>query len=201
MISSPDIIVASVIDRTEAEGPGVRFAVWTQGCPMRCRGCCNPELLPFRGGQAVTADGLAARALASGSEGVSLLGGEPFAQAAALVPFAAACRSGGMSVMAYSGYTIDEIRSMPDAAAARLLSLCDLLVDGRYDASRPEARRRWVGSSNQTMHFLTGRYREDDPAFVGANTIEIRVGDGGELTINGWPAFGAATGREITGAR
>jgi anaerobic ribonucleoside-triphosphate reductase activating protein len=132
---------------------------------------------------------------------VSLLGGEPFAQAEALAPFAAACRSGGMSVMAYSGYTIGEIRAMPGDAAARLLSLCDLLVDGRYDAGRPETRRRWVGSSNQVMHFLTGRYREDDPAFAGANTLEIRVGDGGGVTINGWPAFGAATGREMTGAR
>ena len=35
--------IAQVVPVTEAEGPGKRFAVWFQGCPLRCPGCCNPE--------------------------------------------------------------------------------------------------------------------------------------------------------------
>ena len=42
--------VAQIVPHTEAEGPGVRFALWFQGCPLRCPGCCNPEMLPFDGG-------------------------------------------------------------------------------------------------------------------------------------------------------
>ena len=42
--------VAQIVPFTEAEGPGVRFALWFQGCPLRCPGCCNPEMLPFEGG-------------------------------------------------------------------------------------------------------------------------------------------------------
>src|ERR1700677_380389 len=41
--------VAQIVAMTEAEGPGRRFALWFQGCPLRCAGCCNPEMLPFAG--------------------------------------------------------------------------------------------------------------------------------------------------------
>ncbi|HEY8504811.1 MAG TPA: 4Fe-4S cluster-binding domain-containing protein, partial [Gemmataceae bacterium] len=43
--------IAQTVACTEAEGPGKRFAVWFQGCPLRCPGCCNPEFLPFKGGE------------------------------------------------------------------------------------------------------------------------------------------------------
>src|SRR5205823_6136558 len=69
--------VAQVIPVTEAEGPGVRFGLWFQGCPLRCPGCCNPEMLPFDGGTRVSVADLVARveeaARAHGVEGVTLL--------------------------------------------------------------------------------------------------------------------------------
>src|SRR5947209_6849014 len=51
---SPSIRVAQIVPCTEAEGPGKRFALWFQGCPLRCAGCCNPEMLPFEGGREVS---------------------------------------------------------------------------------------------------------------------------------------------------
>lgn len=190
--------VASVIDVTEAEGPGRRFAVWVQGCPMRCPGCCNPDLLLFAERSRVDPGELAARAVASGAEGVSILGGEPFAQAGPLAEFASACREAGMSVMAYSGYTLEELRASADPGVAALLAACDLLVDGRYVESLRATDARWVGSSNQRMHFLTGRYSPSDPRFREPNTLEIRVSAGG-VSINGWPVTGASTGSRVTG--
>jgi anaerobic ribonucleoside-triphosphate reductase activating protein len=44
--------VATIADDTEAEGPGRRWAIWLQGCPIRCAGCCNPEMFDERGGTA-----------------------------------------------------------------------------------------------------------------------------------------------------
>src|SRR5438876_11172517 len=95
--------VAQVVPATEAEGPGVRFALWFQGCPLRCPGCCNPEMLPFEGGTRMTvAEVLAQVELAHrehGVEGITLLGGEPLAHAAAAAVLARAVRARGLSVM------------------------------------------------------------------------------------------------------
>lgn len=179
--------VAQIIADTEAEGPGRRFALWVQGCPLRCQGCCNPQMLRFEGGTPIAVDALVAQAVATpGIEGVSLLGGEPTAQADALAEFARGVRAAGLSVMVYSGFTRAELEAKPDAA--KLLAETDLLVDGPYDRTKPESDRRWIGSTNQVLHFLSDRYRPDDPRFRTKNTVEIRLVKG-ELVVNGWPAL------------
>ena len=187
--------VAHVAAATEAEGPGLRYAVWFQGCPLRCPGCCNPEFLPFSGGVATpTADlvaGLHAQLVATPAlEGVSLLGGEPFAHAEAAGVLAAEARALRLGVMVYTGYTLEALRAKADAAVDRLLSLTDLLVDGPYVREQPDTSRRWVGSTNQRLHFLTGRYDPADGCWARRNTLEIRVA-GNEVIVNGFPALGA----------
>ena len=178
---------------TEAEGPGRRYAVWVQGCPMRCPGCCNPELLRFGGGVPTKISVLLARVLAAHErsllEGLSLLGGEPFAQAVPLAILAERVRAAGLGVMVYSGFTLAELEQRVAAAepgVARLLAATDLLVDGRYERDKPDSSRRWIGSSNQRLHFLSGRHDPAQPEFGGGETIELRLVDG-ELIINGWP--------------
>jgi anaerobic ribonucleoside-triphosphate reductase activating protein len=180
--------VAQVVPDTEAEGPGRRFALWVQGCTLGCPGCCNPEMFSSRGGTLEAPEVVAARVLATpGLEGLSVLGGEPFQQAAAVAELCERVRAGGRSVMVYSGYTLEELRQLPGPGPAALLAATDLLADGRYVRELPEARRRWLGSSNQRLHFLTDRYREDDPRFATPNTVELRWA-AGQLTVNGWPA-------------
>ena len=196
VIMLPDIIlqIAQIVPHTEAEGPGCRFALWFQGCPLRCPGCCNPEMLPFEGGRAVALGVLVEQieeaARSHGVEGVTLLGGEPLTHAAGAAALARAVRQRGLTVMVFSGYTLEEARRMPDPAVADLLSLTDILVDGPYLREQPEARRRWIGSANQRIHFLSDRYRADDPRWLLPNTLEIRL-RGTELTVNGFPARSA----------
>src|SRR5688572_28818944 len=142
----PTVRIAQVVPCTEAEGPGKRFAVWFQGCPLRCPGCCNPEFLPFRGGETIPLADLVAAIgeaqTATGIEGITLLGGEPFAHAAAGAALAAAARLRGLTVMVFSGYTIEELRARPEPAVAELLALTDILVDGPYVRELPDTTRR-----------------------------------------------------------
>ena len=187
--------IAQIVECTEAEGPGKRFAVWFQGCPLRCAGCCNPEMLPFTGGQDLGVAEIAQRmqsAIAQGIEGLTLLGGEPFAHAAGADALAFEARQRGLSVMVFSGYTLEELRARHDRDTDLLLSLTDILVDGRYEQGLPETSRRWIGSANQRIHFLTDRYRADDHCWSAPDTLELRW-DGRELVVNGFPAPRAAT--------
>ncbi len=79
----------------------------------------------------------------------------------------------------------EELRGQGPGAQA-LLAATDLLIDGRYEATLPDARRRWIGSTNQRMHALTDRYDPSAPSFFTADTVELRLVDG-VLTANGRP--------------
>ncbi len=182
--------LALEVPDTGAEGPGRRYAIWVQGCPLRCKGCCNPEYLSDAGGQTVGVDTLLQRIAEQPEiEGVTLLGGEPMQQAQSLAVLLAGVQRAGLSTMVFTGYTLEELQDKAHAAA--VLAATDLLVDGRYDASRPDDVRTWIGSTNQRMHFLTSRYDPNDVVFSARDTVEIRLRDG-ELTINGRP-WGAWT--------
>ena len=186
--------VAQIVPCTEAEGPGKRFALWFQGCPLRCPGCCNPEMLPFEGGDERTLDEIVGllreTATEQGLEGITLLGGEPLAHAVAGTALARAAHALGLNVMVFSGYVLEEVRQMTDPAVAELLAETDILVDGPYVRELPETMRRWIGSSNQRIHFLSERCDPKDPRWLQRNTLELRLRDG-ELSVNGFPARSA----------
>jgi anaerobic ribonucleoside-triphosphate reductase activating protein len=180
--------VAQLIADTEAEGPGRRFALWVQGCTLRCPGCCNPDMFAPDRGQVLEVDEVARRMVSTpGVEGVSVLGGEPFEQAAAVGELCRRARKAGLTVMVFTGYTLAELKLKRSPEVDALLSQVDLLVDGRYDRALHETKRRWLGSTNQVMHFLTDRYAPDDARLLAPNTVEVRLVRG-ELTINGWPS-------------
>jgi anaerobic ribonucleoside-triphosphate reductase activating protein len=183
--------VAARLADTEAEGPYRRYALWVQGCPLRCPGCCNPEMLAGRGGEVLLASDLLAEIRAApGVEGVTFLGGEPFAQAAPLAWLAAGVREAGLGVIAFSGWRLEELRAGRNPGVGALLAASDLLVDGRWERSRASPRRRFVGSDNQRVHFLTDRYRhlDDGRGGIGAGEgpVEIRI-QGARLFLSGAP--------------
>lgn len=184
-LTSDSIRVAAIVPETTAEGPGTRFAIWVQGCTLQCPGCFNPHLWGRRGGELLSPRALAEQALASGSQGVTFLGGEPAEQASALSKLARMVRDGGMSVMTFSGYSRDELLDVP--GAQDLIEASDLLVTGRYVRALPDLVRPWVGSTNQVIEFLTDRYRHLESS-VGEirDRLEIRVSADGRVAVNGW---------------
>jgi anaerobic ribonucleoside-triphosphate reductase activating protein len=151
-------------------------------------------MLPFTGGSVRTIDKLLADIEQAyhdhGVEGITLLGGEPLAHAAGASALTRGVRALGLSVMVFSGYTLEEARQLADPAVADLLAHTDILVDGPYVRELPDTQRRWIGSTNQCIHFLTDRYHADDPCWQQPNTLEVRLRDG-ELSVNGFPARAA----------
>lgn len=175
--------IARILRRSAANGPGERFVVWVQGCPLGCPGCWNPDTWAFQKRDLREVDDLVAEILATeGIEGVTFTGGEPFAQARALAHVGRAVREAGLSVFVFTGYDVDEL----DQAAHRaLLAQTDVLVAGRYVESQRVAGVPWRGSSNQVACYLTDRYAPEDE--VDAPQLELRIGADGAVTLTGFP--------------
>ncbi|MDR0346809.1 MAG: radical SAM protein, partial [Coriobacteriales bacterium] len=132
MLDEITIKLSGLVDDSIVDGPGMRLAIFTQGCGHACPGCHNPSAQPFEGGNTVTTcfiwDKVGANPLLAG---ITLTGGEPFDQAASLVELAARVRERGLTVWAYSGYLFEELLAgQPSEAATRLLENIDVLVDG-----------------------------------------------------------------------
>lgn len=182
--------VAARVACTEAEGPGRRFAVWVQGCSLRCPGCCNPEFFAPDGGEAIAVADLVdelrrARDL-HGIVGLTVLGGEPSEQAAEVAALCRAARALGLGTIVFTGRTHAELQAMPGARP--LLAVVDTLVDGRFDARQrePAGGRRWIGSRNQQIVHLTARHA--DPAlWRGRDHVELQLDPSGRLTAHGAP--------------
>ncbi|MGI5893363.1 MAG: anaerobic ribonucleoside-triphosphate reductase activating protein [Candidatus Merdivicinus sp.] len=143
------IIAESIVD-----GPGIRYAIFTQGCPHHCPGCHNPQTHDFAGGYEADLDAMLAEIKADPLlEGITLSGGEPFCQPEALIPLVQEVRKMGKTVFAYSGYTIEQLLELSKQrpAIGELLHLCDTLVDGPYVESLRDIDLLFRGSSNQRM--------------------------------------------------
>lgn len=186
---------ARFLAATRAEGPGLRSALWVQGCSVHCPGCFNPHLWAETGGRLEStsdlAERFAAETEAAGAEGITLLGGEPFDQAEALAAVAESVRRRGLTVMTFTGYTLDALRgwSTERDDVARLLAATDLLVDGPFLRDRPDAERPWLGSTNQGISALTPAYADDVAAIEahgGRDRVEIRIDASGRVDVNGW---------------
>jgi anaerobic ribonucleoside-triphosphate reductase activating protein len=185
---NPELNVAAWQPHCSAAGPGDRFVLWLQGCPMRCPGCVNPEFQPFVPRAMESAGAVAERILgAPGIHGVTYSGGEPMEQAPGLAVLSERLRSRGLTVVCYTGYTLDHLRRRGDPAIERFLRSIDLLIDGPYMREHP-TKLMWRGSSNQKAHFLSEAFHEFavGPDRAEAHT-ELAVG-GASLSATGiWP--------------
>lgn len=179
---SEKLRVHRLIERARANGPGSRAVLWVQGCSLGCPGCFNPETHTFHAGDLVSVDELSLRiASIPGIEGVSILGGEPLQQRRAVLSLLRTLRAeSDLSVILFTGFTLEEVRRMPEGGD--VLGLVDVLIAGRYDETKRLARGL-RGSTNKTVAFLTARYTDEDLEAVPA--CELTIGPGGTVTVNG----------------
>lgn len=144
--------IAGTVAESIVDGPGLRYTVFVQGCPHHCEGCHNPQTHDFSGGTEMTVDALLTDlGRYPYLKGVTFSGGEPFCQAEGLYQLGAALKAQGRSLMAFSGYTFEELRAQSDPYVGKLLGLLDLLVDGRFVLAERSLELRFRGSSNQRV--------------------------------------------------
>ena len=171
------MLVARLIESSEANGPGKRAVVWFQGCNLRCPQCCNPELQPM---ESESAFEMTPRDLAVWFKGVlnsdpsirglTLSGGEPMlpsrvdelamflniARSISVVPF---------DVMVFTG--VENIRHHIGA---------DMYIAGPYDDSLCNTTGI-VSSTNQKILRFSGAFDDitDEELINGQRIVEVMV--------------------------
>jgi anaerobic ribonucleoside-triphosphate reductase activating protein len=158
---------------TRLNGPGLRYSLFVQGCPLLCtETCLNNPLLPMVDKELIEVDDVVAYVLRLKEkyaiEGVTFLGGEPFAQAEALATIAEALQAHSLSVMTYSGYGYSQLFSSQKPEWKKLLRHTDVLVEGPFVPKKQSGRILWRGSWNQRILLLSDRY---DPDYLNGHSL------------------------------
>lgn len=167
--------LAGVVRESIVDGPGLRFAIFCQGCPHNCPKCHNQDTHDFSGGydcdiQKIV-NAIEENPLLSG---VTFSGGEPSHQPVAFLEIAKKVKSRGLNIWMYSGYTLEELLSRANSAISDLnnmnenssqtsekneeqvalkglLSLIDVLVDGKFINELKDLTLPFRGSKNQRL--------------------------------------------------
>jgi len=154
--AGPCVRLAGYWHDSVIEGPGRRSVAKLQGCPIRCQGCLTPDSWDPTGGFLVPVSRLADTLLDSAHErdGVTILGGEPFAQPQGLLALVRALRARGAAhILCYSGYTLEALqrRAIREPVVGAVLDEIDVLIDGPFVAALADGGGPWVGSRNQRV--------------------------------------------------
>lgn len=179
--------VNQIIKETRTEGIGTRYAIWVQGCSIRCKGCANRNMWSSSEGFLMETDRIISEIKSMNHiEGVTFLGGEPFDQPEPVARIAEEIHKAALSVIVFTGYRYETLRDRPGKCIKRILKYTDLLIDGPYEEKLQDFSRPWVGSSNQRYVFLSDCYSENDlKKQKTGQRFELRIQKDGKIVING----------------
>ena len=146
MLELSGIVSDSIVD-----GPGIRTAIFSQGCPHHCPGCHNPEIWEFGCGTKIPVEAVVEIVQENPlCRGVTFSGGEPFAQAASFAKLARLLKEKGYEVASYSGFTFEALLKGSDTQKELLRSI-DILIDGPFLQEQKSLEIAFRGSRNQRI--------------------------------------------------
>lgn len=153
---------STIKDCDIANGIGVRITLFVSGCTNHCKNCFQPQTWDFDFGEPFTEETeekLLEMLKPDYINGLTLLGGEPMEpqNQRALVPFLKRVREAypNKNIWCFTGFTYEVLKT--DASHPRcevtdeMLSLIDVLVDGRYVDELKDLTLQFRGSSNQRL--------------------------------------------------
>jgi anaerobic ribonucleoside-triphosphate reductase activating protein len=175
-----NIRIAGIVRESIVDGPGIRYVIFTQGCPHRCKGCHNPQTHDFSGGVVVDVNDITKEILYNIKyiDGITISGGEPLAQPEACIEIIKAAKKLGLHVVMYTGYTWEQLLYSGDSKRLEAVKLVDALVDGPFIEELKSYNLKFRGSSNQRFidvkaSLAAGRVIEVD--FEQAFGFELRI--------------------------
>ena len=182
------INLAGFSPASTALGPGKRTVIWVQGCPFACKGCISADWRPFITNDLISVNDLAEKICSLPDvEGLTLSGGEPFAQAEALADLLKIVKNKKrLNVICFTGHIFRDLISKLEKPGFRdLLGQIDLLIDGPFIHSMT-LEKGLRGSSNQRFFHLSEKLVSFHPAEM-ERDLEILV-QSGNLMLVGIPS-------------
>ena len=156
MMAGGTLSILDIVEDTTVDGPGMRTAIYAAGCPNACPGCHNPASWDISAGREMSVRRLVDAVLADPFADVTFTGGDPMFQAEGFALLAEAIKSlSRKTIWCYTGYTFHEGALEEQEAncevTKELISLLDVLVDGRFIEELKDIRLVFRGSSNQRV--------------------------------------------------
>lgn len=146
------LVLSGIVEESITDGKGIRYTVFTQGCPHHCKGCHNPQTWPFEGGYEKEVQEIFEEFKGNPLlKGITFSGGEPFSQPKPLLELARLVHSLGKDVTVFSGWTYEELMESGDEDKLMLLDECDVLVDGKFIEEQKNLDLHFRGSENQRL--------------------------------------------------
>lgn len=150
----PTLRFARLYHGSVVDGPGRRSVCQVQGCPIRCDLCAVPQTHDPEGGYLVSVHDVVALLLDPAGvprDGVTITGGEPFAQPVGLLALLQRLKVHNIHIVVYTGYTLEALARQPEPEIREALALIDLLIDGPFVARLADGAGEWRGSRNQRV--------------------------------------------------
>ena len=157
------IRLSGIIRESIVDGPGLRFAVYCQGCPHNCEGCHNPSTHDFGGGKDTEIQRILAEVDKNPSiKGLTFSGGEPFCQPEGFLELAKGAKERDLDIVIFTGYTYEELMELNESrpSIGELISYAELIVDGRFEISQRDLSLRFRGSRNQRIIHVPSSLKE-----------------------------------------
>lgn len=167
------------------DGPGVRFVVFMQGCPMRCRYCHNPDTWAMAEGREVSAQEVFCEALKykryfGKKGGVTVTGGEPLVQIDFLIELFTLLKGAGIGTcIDTSGICFRK----DDARYEKLLSLTDLVLLDIKHPDEEEHKKLTGQSGKQPRAFAEYLSEKGVPVWI-RYVLVPGITDGEETLLN-----------------
>ncbi|MDD2435406.1 MAG: anaerobic ribonucleoside-triphosphate reductase activating protein [Bacilli bacterium] len=151
------------------DGEGMRTVIWTQGCIHNCLGCHNPATHSFHAGTLYDIEEVKEEiSKLKGQDGITLSGGDPMCQVEACLEIAKYCKSIGLNIWCYTGYTFEQLldKAKKEPQVMELLKMIDVLVDGKFILEQKSLNLRFKGSRNQRILDVEKSLKHNRPYLI-----------------------------------
>lgn len=151
-LNNDEIKISGIVKESIVDGPGIRYTIFTQGCPHHCEGCHNPQTHDFSGGNFVSISKIVEDIKKDPLlRGITISGGEPFMQARKIANLISRLDRSKLNVMVYTGFEYEYLlnNANEENCYLELLKNADILVDGKFKLELKSEKLPFRGSLNQ----------------------------------------------------